>query len=538
MAQPPSTRQREAKDGGTMKRKSVFLILLALFALMLSVAACGSRDWIGEQETVPDGVQRVQTDGQKEEGKGFREERGDKDGAEADGFSGNEQAAARDGSDGGGTEVENNPPTTKTDADSDGKETIDLAVWDAYEEILSGCTWELISGYVIDESFLAWVTKRYGTSPIFALADAVKAGNHERELWHQLTGDSIHVLWSRYCQETGFQSHALARVYWKECKSPDQTVIDLIGDVNFAEEWSTTRYLDKQVDGLYDCLSPSLLDELNEADLLMVNNEFTYSRRGEPVEGKDYTFRADPDRVYLLEIMGTDIVSLANNHAYDYGPDALLDTMETLKSAGIPYVGAGADLAEAQMPSYFIANGRKIAIVAATQVERTLNYTKEATETEPGVLKTLKADKFVSVITEAKKNADYVIVYVHWGTEQNPYFENDQEQLADAYIEAGADAIIGGHTHCLQGCEYRNGVPIIYSLGNFWFNSNKLDTGIAQLIIQKDGSLAFRFLPCVQKWNQTYLVEEEAEKERIWDYMESISKGVEFDADGYLRQRQ
>ncbi|MCI9151551.1 MAG: CapA family protein [Lachnospiraceae bacterium] len=401
------------------------------------------------------------------------------------------------------------------------------------ETILNNCTKEFVGGYLVDVVFLSWIASNYGNDIVFGLAEAVEQGASDPQLWYELTGSSIHVLWNTYCRELGLQSHSLERVYWKECASEDAIVLDFIGDINFSEGWSSTVYLDKQVDGIFDCLSPDVMAELQGADLLMVNNEFTYSTRGEPLAGKAYTFRAHPDRVYLLELMGTDIVSLANNHAYDYGPDALLDTMETLEHAGIPYVGAGENLAEAMMPSYFIANGRKIAIVSATQIERTLNYTRQATETEPGVLKTDDLSKFLSVIETAQACADYVIVYVHWGTEQAAYFESDQTALAQAFVDAGADAIIGGHTHCLQGCQYMDGVPVIYSLGNFWFNSNKLDTGIAQLVIHKDGTMDFRFLPCIQKKNTTVMAEGE-EWDRILAYMESISSGVAIDENGTI----
>ena len=106
------------------------------------------------------------------------------------------------------------------------------------------------------------------------------------------------------------------------------------------------------------------------------------------------TVRAAPSRGEVLQQLGADIVSLANNHVYDYGEEALLDTMDTLEQAQIPYVGAGRNLEEAEKIVYFIANGRKIAIVAATQIERSYSYTKEATKDSPGVLKNLKPDKF------------------------------------------------------------------------------------------------------------------------------------------------
>ena len=326
----------------------------------------------------------------------------------------------------------------------------------------------------------------------------------------------------------------LQQVYWKTCSSEDEVVLDFTGDINFAEGWGTTEHMDGQPNGINDCFSKDLLQEMNHADIMMINNEFTYSTRGEPLAGKDYTFRADPKRVDLLETFGTDIVSLANNHVYDYGEAALIDTIDTLEEAGIPYVGAGKDLKDAMRPVYFVANGKKIAIVSATQIERSLNYTKEATETTPGVLKTLNPDKFLKVIEEARDNSDYVIAFVHWGTEGNNYFGSDQVALAKQFVEAGVDVIIGGHTHCLQGMEYMDGVPIIYSLGNFWFSASTLDTGLSQVIIRDDGTIDFRFLPCIQKNYKTSLVTDESEKRRIFDFMESLSVGITIDNDGYV----
>lgn len=409
---------------------------------------------------------------------------------------------------------------------------------ETYTIILNACTSDIVGDYLIDEVFLSWISSNFGEEIIFKLAELVETGEMSNNQWHHLTGNSIHVLWNMYCEDSGLQTDTLEQIYKKECASEEKIVLDFIGDINFDENWSTMEHLDQQPGGIYDCLSPNLLKELQSADIMMVNNEFTYSTGGTPVPGKHYTFRANPQRVTLLDDMGADIVSLANNHAYDYGEEALIDTMETLEAADMPYVGAGRNLQEAMEPIYFIANGRKIAIVSATQIERSYNFTKEATEDKAGVLKTLNPDKFVTVIEKANARADYVIVYVHWGTEQNAYFESDQTALADAFIQAGADAIIGAHTHCLQGCEYRQGVPIIYSLGNFWFNVRKLDSGISQIIIQRDGTMDFRFIPTIQVGNEAYLVEEEGEKQRILDYMEGISSGVTIDENGYILSEQ
>ena len=104
----------------------------------------------------------------------------------------------------------------------------------------------------------------------------------------------------------------------------------------------------------------------------MVNNEFPYTTGGAPTAGKKFTFRADPKYASWLFDMGADLVSLANNHAYDYGEVSLTDTLDTLEAIGMPYVGAGRNLDEAVKPVSFIANGRKITFVSATQIERTL----------------------------------------------------------------------------------------------------------------------------------------------------------------------
>lgn len=404
----------------------------------------------------------------------------------------------------------------------------------AYDSILDCCTKECIGNKPIDENFLTWMTSNYGKEMIFAIAEEAEQGRMSAERWYELTGNSIQVLWVLYCKETGYQSDSLQNVYFKDCASEDETVMDFAGDINLSEGWATTKHMDMQENEIFDCFSPELIMEMQKADIMMLNNEYTYSTRGTAIPGKAYTFRAQPSRVEILNQLGVDIVSVANNHVYDYGKEALVDTLETLEEAGIPYVGAGRNLKEAKKIVYFVANGKKIAIVSATQIERSYNYTKEATEDTPGVLKTLKPDKFVSVIEEAKKNSDYVIVYPHWGTEGTNVYGSDQKELAKAYADAGADVIIGGHTHCLQGFSYVEGVPVLYSLGNFWFNSARLETGMEQVRIQKNGEIKVRFLPCMQENTKTRLLTEEKERTEVLDFMRRLSDGVEIDEEGYI----
>lgn len=405
------------------------------------------------------------------------------------------------------------------------------------EEILGKATKELNGNYRVDDSFLLWLAGHYGRDSLYQLQQMLQGQVCQMESWYEITGKSIHVLWVEYCRETGIQESYLEKVYDRECADENQVVLDFTGDINLAEGWSTTKYLDRQNGEIRGCFSAALWEEMQSADILMINNEFTFSRRGTPLSGKAYTFRANPERVSAIAEIGTDVLSLANNHVYDYGEEALLDTLETIEQAGIPYMGAGRNLQEAMKPVYFLANGRKIAIVSATQIERSTNYTKEATDDAAGVLKTLNPDKFLSVIEKAKLSSDYVIVFVHWGTENTNYYGSDQVDLGQKFIEAGADVIIGGHTHCLQGFDFYDGKPIIYSLGNYWFNDRSIDTGLSQVVIHTDSNeIDFRFLPCKQQGCVTSLAEE-GEKQRILDFMQNISaSGVSVGEDGIVTE--
>lgn len=407
----------------------------------------------------------------------------------------------------------------------------------ACQTILESCTKEFVGHHVIDETFLQWLSKEYGGECVIRIAEEARKENPDHGIWYELTGNTVHVLWLIYCERTGVQPHQLENVKWQLCASSSKTTLAFTGDINFAEGYVTTRHMDRCENGIYDCFSEDLLELMNGMDVMMINNEFAYSERGEALKGKAFTFRANPSRAGLLKAFGTDIASLANNHVYDYGPDALLDTLAALDKEGIPHVGAGANLAEACKPFYFICNGRKIAIVAATQIERSLNYTKEATEDSPGVLKTLQPDKFVKVIRQAKKNSDCVIAVVHWGTEGDSNYGRDQRSLAKEFVDAGADAVIGGHTHCLQGFEIMDGVPVIYSLGNFWFSSSTQDTGLARVTIDEKGDLELSFIPCIQKNIRTELVTDEAERQRILDFMRQHSApGAVITEEGVLIQ--
>ncbi len=325
---------------------------------------------------------------------------------------------------------------------------------------------------------------------------------------------------------------SLPNLHEMDCASDDEVTMLFTGDIGQAEGTPITNYFDSVGEDLSQCISNDTLDVMRSADILTVNNEFTYSTRGTAIPDKNYTFRANPSRAHILTDMGADLVGVANNHIFDYQEDAFFDTLDTIKDLGLPYVGAGKDIDEATTPVYFKANDKIIAVCAATQVERSTTETQWATEDRCGVVKCLDDTIFCEEIKEANENADYVIVFVHWGLEGSEYYAEDQVALAEDFVDAGADAIIGGHPHVLQGISYIDDVPVIYSLGNFWFNTYARDTGMAKLIINDEG-IKMQFIPCGTGDCRTWLPEGD-DKARIINYMQSISSGVKLDEDGYV----
>lgn len=325
----------------------------------------------------------------------------------------------------------------------------------------------------------------------------------------------------------------------KPTPEPYDFTICFAGDINLHEGWCTALHMKRQENGILDCISPELVEAMNAADVMCLNNEFTYSLRGTPTEGKSFHFRANPERVEVLRQLGVDVVTLANNHVYDYGEDAILDTFETLENAGISYFGAGRTLEEAMQPVYLTIQGKTIALVGASRAEKN-KKTPQATETSPGILRCYDPELFLQVIAEAKSNADFCLAFVHWGTENSTKLEPVQIETGRQYLDAGADAVIGAHPHCLQGMEFYDGKPIVYSLGNYWFNEKTLDTMLLELnFSDTDGEdkLEVRVIPALQKGYTTTFLSEPEEQRRLFDGLENISVNCRIRDDGIVEEK-
>ncbi len=313
----------------------------------------------------------------------------------------------------------------------------------------------------------------------------------------------------------------------------EETTLLFAGDILFDDGYAMMGALRKRGD-IKACFSAETLQEMRDADIFMLNNEFTYTDRGEPTPEKQFTFRAKPENAALLHELGVDIVSLANNHVYDYGEISLLDSLATLEGIGMPYVGAGRNLAEASRTVYFSAGNQKIAYISGTMIER-LNTpdTRGATESAAGVFRCFTETEIFDRIAQAKENSDFVVVYIHWGTEKTEEPDWSQPDMAKKLAEAGADLIIGDHPHVLQPITGANGVPTIYSVGNYWFNSSTLDTCLVKVKVRGGEMQSFQFLPARQSDCYTELLNG-AEKETVLSYMRSISGSVTIDGEGYV----
>lgn len=322
-------------------------------------------------------------------------------------------------------------------------------------------------------------------------------------------------------------------IYTVEPAEPGRVTMTFAGDILFDTNYAIMGTVRGSGD-ISQGIMPEVIERMQAADIMALNNEFAYSNRGTPTADKQFTFRARPETAAYLTDLGVDIVSLANNHAYDYGPTALEDTLDTLRETGIPYVGAGRNIDEARKPVYYIVGDLKIAFVSATQIERLdTPDTKEATETSPGVFRCWNGARLMETIREAAQNSDFVVAYIHWGTENQAELDWAQLKQAPELIAAGANLVIGDHPHCLQPIGVIQGVPVIYSLGNFWFNSKTLDTGMVEVTIDETGIVSYQFIPCLQSGCKTTLLQG-AEKERVLAYMRSISEGVRIDEDGFV----
>jgi len=212
-------------------------------------------------------------------------------------------------------------------------------------------------------------------------------------------------------------------------------------------------------------VAPEIVAALGQADLVVLNLECCISERGRRWEapGKPFYFRAPPRAVELLVLLGTDCVTLANNHALDYGFDALADTLGHLAAAGIATVGAGADLEQARRPAVLAAGGLRVAVLGATDHPADFAAGPDRSGVAFADLGRQVPGWLAGLVREASAQADVTLVTPHWGPNMTAAPVRHVRRAADALADAGATLIAGHSAHVPHGV----GGRVLYDLGDF-----------------------------------------------------------------------
>jgi len=223
--------------------------------------------------------------------------------------------------------------------------------------------------------------------------------------------------------------------------------------------------VNKKMGGDYRELFVKVEDQLKGYDLLFGNLEGPVSDKGSD-GGSLYSFRMDPKVIPVLEEVGFDIFSVANNHVFNWGQKAFTDTLERLSNAGIDYVGGGLDGPEAYQEKLVEVKGVKIAFLALSEFK---DGAVSSTSTQPGIALIREAE-IKDKVSRARAEADLVVVSFHFGEEYQTKPNDYQQKYAELAMDSGADLVIGSHPHVVQTVGRYKNAYIIYSLGNFIFD--------------------------------------------------------------------
>jgi poly-gamma-glutamate capsule biosynthesis protein CapA/YwtB (metallophosphatase superfamily) len=276
---------------------------------------------------------------------------------------------------------------------------------------------------------------------------------------------------------------------------PGPITLAFAGDIHFEAQ------LRSRLDDPATALAP-IAPQLSAADLTVVNLETSIGSGGQP-EPKRYTFQAPPQTFEALAAAGVDVVTMANNHAMDFGTGGLADTLAAI-AAGPPLsvVGIGADADAAFAPAVVDVRGTTVAVIGAHSADDpTADPTAHwaAAADTPGVAVARDPTRLVQAIRDARAAADVVVVFMHWGVQGDRCPSNSQVATAQQVSDAGADVVVGSHAHVVQGTGLLGGTYVVYGLGNFvWYNRGSdaaSTTGVLTLTINSGNVVAEQWAP-------------------------------------------
>lgn len=247
----------------------------------------------------------------------------------------------------------------------------------------------------------------------------------------------------------------------------------------------------------YSYIFPGIKDIIQECDLSIVNLEAPIlNEKTSPIDKCGPNLQCPQEAIEALNYIGFNLVTLANNHIYDYGEKGLISTLETLNKQHINYVGGGRNIKEASTTFYKEIKNECIAIINCCEHEFSI-----ATHSTGGA-HPLDPINLYNKIKEARKKADFVLVIIHGGHE---LYQLPSPRMVETYhflIDVGADAIVNHHQHCFSGYELYKGKPIYYGLGNFCFDNKQTNSiwnegYMLQIVFQK-GLIKTQIIPYTQ----------------------------------------
>ncbi len=274
----------------------------------------------------------------------------------------------------------------------------------------------------------------------------------------------------------------------------------------------------------------NLIPIINNVDLAIVNLESPLTKSFKKISKTGPHLKADPFYANFLKKSGFSLVTLANNHILDYSDEGLKETLKTLSDNNLNWVGAGLSLDEASIPFYFSSKNNSLTV---------LNFAENEWSTTrnglPGAAGINPISNFYK-IKEEKKKSNFVIVITHGGHENYNLPSIEFRNLLRFYIDAGADAVINHHPHCVSGYEIYQKKPIFYSLGNFLFDrkdsrsNGEWDKGLALILDFQKDKIEFNILPFNQGGtNNFFSLLEGDEKNKFQHRIEDLNLIIQND---------
>ncbi len=288
-------------------------------------------------------------------------------------------------------------------------------------------------------------------------------------------------------------------------------MIDILITGDFAPQMRVSQMIEA---GAYSSLFKDMLPLIAQADISITNLESPLLEKGSPIAKTGPNLKSPLKSIEALKFAGFSMVTLANNHIMDYGYEGLASTIELCEKNNIRHIGAGVNLQKASEIQFFSVKNQRLAFINCCENEWS------TTQDELPGCNPLDEISLFHQIQVARQSAQYVIVLVHGGMET---FENPSPRMVKLYrwfIDLGVDAVIGHHTHCFSGYEIYHGKPIVYSLGNFIFDSarrkSSWNIGAAAVLSLENTSISLSLYPFRQCDEEARVILLDQKETSLW----------------------